>query len=366
MFNENMKKLDIYIIKKYLVTFFFVLLIISAIAVVVDLSDKIKEFMTKPVTMQQIVVDYYLSFLLFINGLLLPLYVLIAVIFFTSRMASNSEIISILNAGVSFKRILLPFLIAAGFITGLHLVSNHLLIPIGEQSRISFENNYVWEQQKRVNDKDIHMFLAPGEKVYVRFYRQEDTTVRDIRLEHFEHSELTRVVEAKSGKFKGYPDKWELKNYEIRTFDGMNETLIMGKNKTIDTTFNLRPEDFIRYDNQKQTMTTPTLRNWINTEKDRGLGNTKNYEIEILQRTARPIAILILTIIGMSIAARKVRGGLGLHIALGIGIGAIYVVLIQFSTVFANSGSLSPIVGVWLPNIIFGIVAAYLWSTAQK
>lgn len=361
-----MKKLDKYIIGKYIGTFLFTVLIFTMITVIIDFTEKVEEFIKKPCTVNEIIFDYYTTFLIYINGILFPLYALVAVIFFTSRLASNSEIISVLNAGVSFRRLMVPYLLAAGAIAGFHLFANHYLIPIGNKTRIEFENKYILTDKKRTIDKDIHMFITPNDKIYVRFYHVKDSTMRDIRLEHFEDNQLVELTKATNAKFLGYPDKWEIKNYEIRTFDGMDETMIIGKGKTIDTTFNLRPDDFVRFHNQKEMMTTPELREFIQGEIDRGLGNTKIYDIEIYRRTADPISILILTFIGVAVAARKVRGGMGLHLAVGIGIGAVFIFLSRFTQTFAMSDALSPLVGVWLPNIFFGLIAIYLVSKAQK
>jgi lipopolysaccharide export system permease protein len=361
-----MKKLDKYIIGKYIGTFLFTVLIFSLITLIVDFTEKVEEFIKKPCTVNEIIFDYYATFLIYINAILLPLYALVAVIFFTSRLASNSEIISVLNAGVSFRRLMLPYLLAGGAIAGFHFMANHYLVPNGNKTRIDFENKYIVTDHNRTIDKNIHMFITPKDKIYVRFYHAKDTTMRDIRLEHFENNQLTSLTKATNAKFLGYPDKWEIKNYEMRTFDGMDETMIKGKGKTIDTTFNLRPEDFVRFHNQKEMMTTPELKEFIQGEIDRGLGNTKIYDIEIYRRTSEPISILILTIIGMAVAARKVRGGMGLHLAMGIGIGAIFIFLSRFTQTFAMSDAITPILGVWLPNIIFGSIAIYLVSKAQK
>ncbi len=361
-----MKKLDKYIIGKYIGTFLFTVLIFSMITLIVDFTEKVEEFIKKPCTVDEIIFDYYSTFLIYINGILLPLYALVAVIFFTSRLASNSEIISILNAGVSFRRMMVPYLLAGGAIAAFHFTANHYLIPNGNKTRIEFENKYILTDKNRTIDKDIHMFITPTDKIYVRFYHAKDTTMRDIRLEHFEDNQLTSLTKATNAKFLGYPDKWEIKNYEMRTFDGMNETFLTGKGKTIDTTFNLKPEDFVRFHNQKEMMTTPELKEFIQGEMDRGLGNTKIYDIEIYRRTSEPISILILTIIGVAVASRKVRGGMGLHLAMGIGIGAIFIFLSRFTQTFAMSDSITPILGVWLPNIVFGAIAIYLVSKAQK
>lgn len=361
-----LKKIDAYIIKKYLSTFFFTVLIFTMISIVIDFSDKVEDFIEEDVTIYQIIVEYYLNWTLWINGLLFPLYALIAVIFFTSRMAYNSEIISILNAGVSFRRLMLPYLVAAGLITILHLVGNHYIIPFGNKIHYDFQHTYIWKHNDKGKTSDVHLFIGPETVAYIKYFRKQDSTARNIQIERFENNELVYRLKAKTAEWQGPPDKWKLDNYEIRTFDGINETIRMGKNKHIDTTLNITPADFVEYVNQKEMMNTEHLLQFIQAQKLRGVGNSKAYEVELHKRTSEPFTIIILTIIGVAVAARKVRGGMGLHLAMGVALGASYIFLSKFSTTFATNESLPAILGVWIPNIVFGAIAAFLISKAQK
>jgi lipopolysaccharide export system permease protein len=360
------KKLDRYIIKKYLATFFFTVLIFSIIAAIIDLSDKIEDYVEEDVTIREIIFDYTVNFMLYINGLLLPLYALIAVVFFTSRMAYSSEIISIFNAGVSFNRLLRPYMIAALAITGLHLLANHFLIPTGNKTRIEFEHKYIYKHNDQGKKRDVHIFIAPDTKVYISRYRKADSTANNLRLEKFKDNELVEFLKAKEAKWKGPPDKWELIDYERRSFNGTRETLETGKGSSLDTTISITPGDFVRYLEEKDMMVTPALQKFINIEKERGVGNAKPFEVEIHRRTAEPVTILILTLIGVAVAARKVRGGMGLHLAVGVGIGAIFIFLSKFSATFATNESLPAVLGVWIPNIFFFVVALVLMARAQK
>ena len=361
-----MRKLDRYIISNYWRTFLFVCLALSMIAMVIDYSEKVEEFIDEPVTNQEIIFDYYLNFILWINGVLWPLFALIAVIFFTSRLANNSEIVSVFNAGVSFRRLMRPYLIAGGTIALLHLVGNHFVIPMGNKVKLDFEHAYVWKESDKGKTRDIHMFLGPNEKAFVRYYRSKDTSLIDFRLERFEGNQMKWLLKARSVEWKGEPDRWLIRGYEIRTFDGVKETLVPGEGKTIDTTLNLHPADFVRYTNQKEMLTTPELIQFIAKEKERGLTNTRMYQIEVYRRTADPVSIVILTIIGMAVAARKVRGGMGLHLAMGIVLSAVFIFLSRLSITFATSEDMPILLGVWLPNIIFSGVAAWLVKKAQK
>ncbi len=358
--------LDKYIIKKYLLTFLFTVMIFSMIAVIIDFSDKVEDFIEEPVTVRQVVVDYYANFVVYINGLLLPLYALISVIFFTSRMAYNSEIIPILNAGVSFRRLLYPYLVAAALIAGMHLLANHVIIPMGNKARLDFEHTYIWKYSDKGKTNNVHLFIAPDTKVFIQYYSKRDTSVRDFRIEKIKDNKLVYLLKARRAEWRGRPNRWRLKDYEIRTFNGKKETFVHGRNKQIDTTLNLYPEDFVRYRNQKEMMKTVALKKFIKTERERGVGNTKAFEIEKHRRTSEPFTILILTLIGVSVASRKVRGGMGFHLAMGVAIGAAFVFLSRFSTVFATNERLTPLLGVWMPNLVFVAIALYLVMKAQK
>lgn len=361
-----LKKLDQYIIKKFLSTFFFTVLIFTMISGIIDFSEKVEKFIEEPITKKEIYIDYYPNFLLYIDGLLWPLFTLIAVIFFTSRMAYNSEIISIFNAGVSFPRLMRPYLIAATFIAGLHLAGNHYYIPKGNKTRLDIVHTYIWKDNDKGKTQNVHMFLSPDTKVYINYYRKRDSTARKFRLEKFKGNELAYLLKANTAEWVGPPNKWKLRNYEIRTFDGMDEGLIIGTGKEIDTTLALTPADFVDYKEQHTMMTSAELKEYINNQKARGVGNTQKYEIELHRRTAEPFTIYILTIIGMSIAARKVRGGIGLHLAMGIGIGALFIFFSRFAIVFATGQAIPILMGIWLPNVIFSAVAALLVQKAQK
>lgn len=364
--SKMLKKLDIYIIKKYLSTFLFTVMIFSLIAVVIDFSEKVEEFIDESLGPYQVLTEYYIHFILFINARILPLYVLLSVIFFTSRLASNTEIISMLSAGISFRRIMLPYLTAAGIVMVFHLFANHWLVPKANEQRLDFEHAYVWKESDKGNTRDVHMFLTPDTKIFVRDYHKRDSIGRKFRLEHFDGIKMDFMLKAEKITWKGDPDKWQLEDYEIRTFDGLNETIRVGLKEKLDTTISLHPTDFVRYDDTKDQIPSNELSAFIAEEKRRGIGNTKVYEVEFHRRTADAIAILIVTLIGMTLAARKVRGGMGLHLATGVILGAIFIFLSQFSMTFAQKESLSAFWGVWIPNIVFGIIAAVLISKAQK
>ena len=361
------KILDKYIMLKYVKTFFFTALIISLIGTVIDLSQNVNKFLKyEELTFWIVTRDFYLNFIPWLNSTLWPLFGLIAVIFFTSRLAKNSEIISILNAGVSFKRILVPYLLAASGLFLIHLYGNHVVLPKGTKVLREFENKYMYPGNDKTQTSNIHFFISDTSKVYIRYYNRRDTSATNFRLEHIKNGVLKSVLQARSIEFKEAPGIWTLRNYRIRNLEENKENLIIANNQTLDTLLNILPKDFIKFSNQKDMMTTAELKDYIQTENKRGIGATKKYEAEIHRRTSEPFTIMILTVIGVAIASRKVRGGIGLHLAIGITLGALYIVLSKFALTFALGKSFPILLGMWIPNIVFALVAIYLILKAQK
>ncbi|MEL6276608.1 MAG: LptF/LptG family permease [Bacteroidota bacterium] len=359
-------KLDRYIIGKFLKTFFFAVLIFSMISCIIDWSEKVERFIETDITINEILFQYYPAFLLFILGLLWPMLTLIAVIFFTSRMANNSEVISILNAGVSFPRLLRPYLVAATFLTILYLLGLHFVIPMGDANRQLIDRTYFSGNKDEGKTRNVHMFIAPNTKVFIQFYRKRDSTARDFRIETYRDQELVALTKARHAEFIDYPNKWQLHNYEIRTFDGKEETYVNGVGKIMDTLINLTPEDFVDYKEQQTSFTTPELLAYISKQKARGAGNVRKYEVELARRSAEPFTIFILTLIGVSVAGRKVRGGMGIQLAIGMFIGALFVFLSRFSSTLSAGTGIPVWLGMWIPNILFFGAALFFMRKAQK
>lgn len=336
------------------------------IALVIDFSDRIDKLLGEP-TIKEIIFDYYLNFIPWINGLLWPLFALISVIFFTSRMAKNSEIIAILSAGVSYFRFLRPYFVGSFILAGLLWVGNNYVIPRSSKVKNDFETKYIWKSNDKTLGTNIHCFLSPTEKVYIRYYRKKDSSAQTFRFERFKDGKLEYLIKAKKIKIKEAPSTWTLHNYEKRIFSGPHEKLIVAASgETMDTTLTLTPDDFIRNINLKENMTTPELRSFINTERDRGLGLAKKFIIELHRRSADPITIIILSILGVAVASRKVRGGLGIHLATGVVLGASFVIISKFSETIAHNLNISPGFGMWIPNILFSIITFVLVYKAQK
>jgi lipopolysaccharide export system permease protein len=360
----KIKLIDKYIIGNYLTTFFFSLLICTLIACSIDFSDKVQSFIEKPCTKLEIA-SYYLGFMLHMSGLLMPLYTLIAVVFFTSRMATNAEILAILNAGVSFWRLMRPYILAASCVALMHLFFNHYAIPKMNKSRLWFERTYVWLDQEKSRSSNVHFMLGPTTKAFVRGYNKTSKTISSLKLEKFTGSRIESILEAENATYKDSTQRWILSNYTIRKFDGLHESITRPQG-ILDTAISLSPSDFTFFNNKNEELTTSELNETIQRDKKRGLAGAKTYELERQRRTAEPFTNFILTIIGLSVAGRKVRGGMGLHLAIAIGIGALYILLSKFAVSFAASGSVPVVVGMWIPNMLFMSVALFLMFRAQK
>lgn len=335
-------------------------------AIIMDFAERINHFIGQEVTTREIIMEYYLPFIPWINGLMWPLFALLAVIFFTSRMASNSEIITILSSGVSYYRMLVPFMISATIIASILWYGNNYIIPNSTKIKNEFTAKHIKKSEQKTHSNNFHFFINPSEKAYVRYYKKKDTTINTFRLERFQDGKIVEFTKAKKMKMKEYPNRWTLIDYEIRQCTGLNETLLIAKGEKKDTTLNFSPDDFVYYSKAMEMMTTTDLRTYIKQERSKGINAAKKFEIELYRRSADPFTILILTLIGVSIASRKTRGGMGLHLALGVIIGAAFVILAKFSATFVNNLSLSPALGVWLPNIFFSIVSIWLLFKAQK
>jgi lipopolysaccharide export system permease protein len=342
-------------------------LLFTLISWVIDASQKVESFVNEKLSFYQIVFEYYVYFLMNINILLWPLFALISVIFFTSRLAYNSEIISILNAGVSFNRMMVPYLVTAFLIVGPHLISNHIWIPQANKKRIEFENTYIYKGNKDYDSgSNIHLFIDDDTKVYVRYFREEDNSISDLRIEKFEDLEMSMMIKASRAQWIEESETWRIFDYTRFVFDGVDEQMEIFKDASFDTVMNMRPNDFIRFKNQREMMTTPEIKNYIELERKRGLSDTRTMEIEIHRRTADSYTLIILTLIGLAVASRKTRGGMGVHLAVGVSLGASYIVLSKFSVTFAQGNIIPPLIGVWIPNILFTGIAWYRVSIAQK
>jgi lipopolysaccharide export system permease protein len=355
--------LDRYIIKKFLGTFFFSIALIISIAVVFDITEKLDDFIEREAPLRAIVVDYYLNFIPYFANLFSYLFVFISVIFFTSKMASNTEIISILASGVSFKRFLLPYFISASILALLSFYLNNFLIPDANKARLDFEEQYI-RNQFRNEEKNIHIQLDDSSYAYLESYNTWANIGYKFSLETIKDGKLTYKLLSDYIQWDSTKSNWVARNYYERYIDGTAERIIEGKTK--DTVLNITPDDFNRRDNAVGSLDYYALNDAIAREKFRGSSKAVYYELEKYSRLASPFATFVLTLIGVSIASRKVRGGIGVHIGFGLAISFTYILFMQVSETFATNGNFNPLLAVWIPNITFGLLAIYLLAKAPK
>lgn len=358
-----MKKIDIYIIKKFLGTFFFAISLLVIVVVVFDISEKIDDFIEKEAPLKGILFTYYLNFIPYFVNLFSYLFTFIAVIFFTSKMASDSEIVAILSSGVSFRRLLVPYIISAVILGVMSFYLANFLIPKTNQKMMVFEKRYI-KNPYRNREINIHMQISPGTFVYIESFNNQTNTGYKFSLEDFDDGNLVYKISSERIIWDSITSKWKLKHYTIRELAGNSEKLIKGKE--MDTLINMNPREFTIIIEDIKTMNFTDLRKFIEKSRLKGTKNVKDYEVEKHKRIAFPFATIVLTLIGVSISSRKVRGGIGMHLGLGIAITFSFIFFLQVSTVFATRGSLSPGIAVWIPNIIFGILALYLLRIAPK
>lgn len=359
-----LKKIDLYIIRKFLGTFLFALLLIILIVVIFDISEKIDDFIAKSAPIKAIVFDYYFNFVPYFANLFASMFIFIAVIFFTSKMAGDSEIIAILASGVSYKRLMRPYLVAATLLAIFTMVLINWVIPPANQKRIEFESKYI--KNRYVNtDRDIHRQIMPGQFAYMESYNATFMIGYKFSLEQFENGQLKSKMLADYIQWDTTQNKWRISNCFIRTYDSVgNETIV--QHRRIDTTLNMVPADYAHRDNIVEAMNRRELIDFIALERMRGSDNIVVWELERHRRFASVFSTFVLTLIGVTLSSRKRRGGIGLNIALGILLAFSYIMFMQVSTVLSTNADLPPIIAVWVPNIIFGVIGIFLYSRARK
>ncbi len=353
-----MKKLDWYIVRKFLSTFFFAIMILAVISCVIDYSEKVDNIVSKKAPFL-VVANYYKNFVPHITALLFPLFIFIATIFFTSKLAYKSEIIAILSSGVSFTRFLRPYVIGGGFLCLVSLLSNHWVIPNANKQRIHFEDTYINDGNYRYASDNLHLGIAKGTYIYMQNFNFDNMMGNRFCVEKMEGTLLKEKVMADYVVYDTAKKIWQMHNVVIRTNDGLKEKLV--KTPEMNVAYPFTPRDLNRGDAIREALTTPQLNAYIKQEQMRGTENLSSFFIEKERRTAQPFAGFILTIIGACIASRKIRGGSGLHLALGIAISAIYIMFMQISSTFATKANLDPMIAMWIPNMIFGVVALVMY-----
>ncbi len=358
-----MRTIDLYIIKKFLGTFFLTLVLLIFIVIVFDISEKIDNFLRFDAPLRAIIFDYYLNFVPYFINLFSYLLTFIAVIFFTSRMASDSEIIAILSSGISFRRLLFPYFISATALGLLSFFLANFIIPYTNRNMFAFEKRYL-KDAREFNNQNIHLQISTGTFIYLENFNTHTHSGWKFTLEKFKDRELVYKLKGERLEWDSIRESWIINNYYIRRMEGMNESIAKGAK--LDTILPFKPADFTADIEEVKIMNYFTLREHIKKKELRGDPDAIKYKVKKYERIAFPFATIILTLIGVSVSSRKVRGGIGFHLGFGLALTFIYILFMQIFTVFATLGNLPPILAVWVPNIIFGIIALIMIWKAPK
>lgn len=363
-----MKILDRYILKKFFITFLFCIVAMTILVVVVDLSEKTDDFAKTGLTSRQIFTDYYLGFIPHIDAMLFPLFLFISVIFFTSKMAGRSEVIAILSAGISFKRFLIPYFISGLFFTGFLWWVNQYILPPANAKWSTFNSKYIdFNYGGYINTSTIsnkHFKLDSFSYAGVRYYDTTGKSGSNFFIQRFDSTALVYNLHAQGIRWDTAKKNWLLTSVKIRTINGLKQTL--KDTSSLNLKLNFKPRDLVTDAYMKDKLTTPELSEFIGLEKMRGGEDVNSLILEKQNRNATPVSVLILTIIGATIASRKIRGGSGFHLAIGVLICVIYILVGRFSAVFSMKAQFNPVLAAWLPNIFFAGLAYYLYRKAVK
>lgn len=361
---RQINKIDLYIAKKFISTFFLSLLLIIVIVIIFDLSEKIDYFVKNEAPLRAIVFDYFANYIPYLVNMFAALFVFITVIFFTSRMASNSEIIAILSCGVSFHRMMVPYIVSAALIAVLSLGLNLYVIPRSNATRIEFEAQYV-KRHNNYNLRNIHYQISPGQFVYIESFSRWNSTAYKFTVEDIEGHRLVRKVSAESAVWDSTLDGWHLRKVITRDYSaGLRDDVSYREQQ--DTVIALKLKDLFNNEKTVETLTIGELNELIRTQEMRGDANVMYARIEKQRRMTMPFSAIILTIIGVSLSARKRRGGIGWNIGIGIALAFSYIFFLRISEMFVYTATLPPGIALWLPNLLFAIIAAFLYKRACK
>ncbi|MDB5231719.1 MAG: YjgP/YjgQ family permease [Chitinophagaceae bacterium] len=363
-----MKKLDWYILKKFLITFFFCILLFTIIAVVIDISEKTDDFVKSGLTTRKIITNYYFGFVPHIMALLFPLFVFIAVIFFTSKMAGRSEIIAILASGISYRRMLVPYWIGGILLALMLWFANHMLIPRAQELRTDFEARYVngnssYNPLMRTTS-NIYFRVDTFTYAGIHYYDTGSKSGGPFFMHKIIKNQLVYNLRAETIRWDTAKKKWSLQTVIERKIHPLKEEV--SSETTRDMNFNFKPFDLSRDEYAKNKLTTPELNQFIKLEELRGSEQINELKIERYKRDASAASVMILTLIGVAVASRKVRGGSGMHLAIGFLTAAMFILTDRFSTIFSTKGNLPPLLAAWIPAFIFIVVAYFFYRRAPK
>ena len=360
--NIRFNKIDRYIAKKFISAFFLSLLLIIVVVIIFDLSEKIDYFVKNEAPLKAIVFDYYFNYLPYLVNMFASLFVFITVIFFTSRMAANSEIIAILSCGVSFHRMMVPYIASASLIALLSLGLNLYVIPKSNATRVEFESKYI-KRHNTYNLQNIHYQISPGQFVYIESFSRWNNTAYKFTIENTDGHRLTRKVSAENAVWDTTMDGWHLRKVFIRDYSsGLKDDVTY--REQLDTVIALKLKDLFNNEKTVETLSITALNDLIKTQKMRGDANVMYASIEMQRRLTMPFSCIILTLIGVSLSARKRRGGIGWNIGIGIALAFSYIFFLRISEMFVYTDTLPPFIALWLPNLLFSVIAAFLYKRA--
>lgn len=360
------KRMDRYIIGKFIGTYIYAIVLIISISIVFDVNENLAKFTVYHAPLRAIVFDYYANFVPYFANLFSPLFVFIAVIFFTSKLAGNSEIIAMLACGMSFKRLMRPYMISAAMISVLNFYLGSYIIPKGTVIRHNFESQYK-NNKKTTSASNVQLQVGNGIIACISQYDDKSKTGYGFFLDKFENKKLVSHMTANVIKYDTISDSryhWKVINYKIRTLKGMREHITSGFE--MDTVIMMEPMDLIFNKGQQETLTSPELKRYISKQKDRGSGNVVQYEVEYHKRIATCFASFILTIIGASLSARKRKGGMGLYLGIGMVLSFSYILLQAVSSTFAINANTPPMLAAWIPNLLYFVIAYFCYKKAPN
>lgn len=359
---KPLNRLDWYIIKMFLGTYFFSIALILSIAIIFDIQEKLEDFITGNAPVVEIIFNYYCNFVPYFANLFSSLFVFIAVIFFTSKLASHTEIIAMHASGISFNRFLRPYMIASSIIGMLSWVLIMYIIPESNKIRLAFEDKYINGSYGNY-DKDIHRQVHPGINMYMESYSVKPMMGYKFSLEKFENGKLKSKLISDYVRWDTLKQKWEVHDYYIRTIDGEKENVTYGS--IIDTLFWMLPDDLANVEVDVEKMNIIELNDFVALKEMQGADNINTYKIKKYERWAWPFSTFILTMMGVCISNKKRRGGIGVNIGIGLLLSFTYILFMQVSTTFSLNAGLSPMVSVWIPNIIYSLIALVLYQRAK-
>ena len=360
------KVLDWYIIRKFIGTYIYSIALIISISIVFDVNENLAKFSQYHAPLKAVVFDYYANFVPYFANLFSPLFVFIAVIFFTSKLASNSEIISMLAAGVSFKRLMRPYMISCVLISTLSFFLSAYIIPHGTVIRQNFETMYK-NKKKNTSADNVMLQVDRGVIAYIQHYDNTMKKGYGFSLDKFENKKLVSHMTAMEAQYDTISDSkyhWTLSNWKVRELRGLKEHITSGMRR--DTVIQMEPTDLVYSKGQQETFTSPELKEYISKQMDRGSSNVVQYQVEYHKRIASSFASFILTTIGLSLSSRKRKGGMGMYLGIGLALSFGYIMLQTVSSTFAINANTPPIIAAWIPNIIFAIVAYFCYKKAPN